>query len=721
MSDQPQCLCIPFEVFNLLPPPPFIQHIVLHSYLQQMEALMVSAFSGAMGSLLAKLGALLEKDFKLAKDAKKEIISLRDEMSSINAFLMKLSAMEEPVDVQLRELRSKVRELAYDMEDCVDIFMHNLGSNKKGLLHGLKMLRARYETATLIKTLKARAVGIGNWYELMTRLPGWPRTVWVDPRIQALYTDAAILQGIDDPKEKLVKLLKEDGACRLKVVSIVGFGGIGKTTLAKQVYTTIQGQYDCTAFVSMSRNPDLAKILSDIIKQFVGWFYSSLDDEKQLIEEFRDCLQDKRYFVVIDDIWTIEEWNIIKCCFVENNRGSRVITTTRIEDTAEACCSSFHGHLRYLRTRGIGCNNLLPYLQKLEELKTLEVVTEGGYFVLDAGMLPSTLWHLIIPVGVVLAGRVGQMRSLRTLCKLPIDLKDAERMKELGELTNLRELVLFRSSYGVEDTCDVLLASLCKLCNLRSLIIRGSLEQDVLSHWLPPPHRLRRLHALECLFSTVPAGWITQLSNLHSLEIQVVSLLSDGIDILARLISLVHLKLHIQEHSPQDSTLVVRHAAFPNLWEFCFRCKTPCLMFEAGTMPRIRSLDIECYEQGARQANSVLDGIEHLGTLEEFKVHIYARESFIPMEFCCGDAMKSHEEKHRKWDRKSLEVAITEAISKHPRSFRVVIETVEWTRKVRIGILRDHVLLAALMFNFLNRDDIGHDYYAPCRDYSEWR
>ncbi|KAK3121935.1 hypothetical protein QOZ80_8BG0663000 [Eleusine coracana subsp. coracana] len=701
MSDQPQCLCIPFEVFNLLPPPPFIQHIVLHSYLQQMEALMVSAFSGAMGSLLAKLGALLEKDFKLAKDAKKEIISLRDEMSSINAFLMKLSAMEEPVDVQLRELRSKVRELAYDMEDCVDIFMHNLGSNKKGLLHGLKMLRARYETATLIKTLKARAVGIGNWYELMTRLPGWPRTVWVDPRIQALYTDAAILQGIDDPKEKLVKLLKEDGACRLKVVSIVGFGGIGKTTLAKQVYTTIQGQYDCTAFVSMSRNPDLAKILSDIIKQFVGWFYSSLDDEKQLIEEFRDCLQDKRYFVVIDDIWTIEEWNIIKCCFVENNREENFITIINdqhstkgplevrrlslhvrnssesnnvLQSMALTQARSFNlwGHAQWLPSS----LRKFHFLRKLEELKTLEVVTEGGYFVLDAGMLPSTLWHLIIPVGVVLAGRVGQMRSLRTLCKLPIDLKDAERMKELGELTNLRELVLFRSSYGVEDTCDVLLASLCKLCNLRSLIIRGSLEQDVLSHWLPPPHRLRRLHALECLFSTVPAGWITQLSNLHSLEIQVVSLLSDGIDILARLISLVHLKLHIQEHSPQDSTLVVRHAAFPNLWEFCFRCKTPCLMFEAGTMPRIRSLDIECYEQGARQANSVLDGIEHLGTLEEFKVHIYARESFIPMEFCCGDAMKSHEEKHRKWDRKSLEVAITEAISKHPRSFRVVIETV---------------------------------------------
>lgn len=200
---------------------------------------MVSAFSGAMGSLVAKLGALLEKDFKLAKDAKKEIGSLRDEMSSINAFLMKLSAVEEPVDIQLRELRSRVHELAYDMEDCVDIFMHSMG--KRGLLHVLKKLRARYDIAKLVTALKARAAGIGNWYELSIQLPAShtsslqlpiPRAVCVDPRIQALYADAASLQGIDGPKEKLVELLKEDGAYQLKAVSIVGLGGIGKTTLA---------------------------------------------------------------------------------------------------------------------------------------------------------------------------------------------------------------------------------------------------------------------------------------------------------------------------------------------------------------------------------------------------------------------------------------------------------------------------------------------------------
>lgn len=93
-------------------------------------------------------------------------------------------------------------------------------------------------------------------------------------------------------------------------------------------------------------------------------------------------------------------------------------------------------------------------------------------------------------------------------------------------------------------------------------------------------------------------------------------------------------------------------------------------------MPRIRSLAIECYAQGARQADSVFDGIEYLGSLEEFNVDIYERGGFISMTAECNYVEKPDVEKHRKWDRESLEAALKEVINKHPGSFRVAIRTV---------------------------------------------
>ncbi|TVU06729.1 hypothetical protein EJB05_49957 [Eragrostis curvula] len=57
-------------------------------------------------------------------------------------------------------------------------------------------------------------------------------------------------------------------------------------------------------------------------------------DERQLIDELRGYLENKRYFIVIDDVWETKSWETIKLALDENNNGSRLIKTTRHSDVA---------------------------------------------------------------------------------------------------------------------------------------------------------------------------------------------------------------------------------------------------------------------------------------------------------------------------------------------------------------------------------------------------
>ena len=44
-----------------------------------------------------------------------------------------------------------------------------------------------------------------------------------------------------------------------------------------------------------------------------------------------------RYLIVVDDVWTVATWDAIKYKLPENNQGSRIIVTTRIDTVAAAC------------------------------------------------------------------------------------------------------------------------------------------------------------------------------------------------------------------------------------------------------------------------------------------------------------------------------------------------------------------------------------------------
>jgi thymidylate kinase len=94
--------------------------------------------------------------------------------------------------------------------------------------------------------------------------------------------------------EKLGEWLTGDAERTLRVVSIVGLGGVGKTTLAKELYRRIDSQFECRAFARTSQKPDMRDLLSSILLQVRPERPPDASESCNLIDTIRAHLQHKK-------------------------------------------------------------------------------------------------------------------------------------------------------------------------------------------------------------------------------------------------------------------------------------------------------------------------------------------------------------------------------------------------------------------------------------------
>ncbi|CAN6363494.1 unnamed protein product [Urochloa humidicola] len=307
--------------------------------------------TGALPSVIIKLGELLVGEYNLQKGVKGEIRFLQAELESMKGALEKVSnTPADQVDIQDKIWAKDLRELSYDIEDNIDTFMVRGEGKKQVELHGLKKFvdrsvslfrkaKIRHGIATEIKDIKIRVEEVAKRHDRYKIHSDVTKPVWIDPRLLSQYTEVRELVGIEEAREELIRILEEENKVPKqqhgKIVSIVGFGGLGKTTLANAVYERTRAQFDCCAFVSVSQSPDLKKLFMGLLSDLGKNTNEGTVDEERLIRVLKEFLQKKRYFVVIDDVWDISVWKMIRCALPDNDVGYTIITTTRKSDVAE--------------------------------------------------------------------------------------------------------------------------------------------------------------------------------------------------------------------------------------------------------------------------------------------------------------------------------------------------------------------------------------------------
>jgi predicted AAA+ superfamily ATPase len=132
------------------------------------------------------------------------------------------------------------------------------------------------------------------------------------------------------------------------VISVWGMGGLGKTTLVKEVYESqeLSDLFEKRACVTIMRPFVLDEVLKSLDMQLCQESSNEKNNRskpKPSTEELGELTKRKRCLIVLDDLSSVVEWGMIIQSLPKMENASRIVITTREENIAKHCSEKQEG------------------------------------------------------------------------------------------------------------------------------------------------------------------------------------------------------------------------------------------------------------------------------------------------------------------------------------------------------------------------------------------
>lgn len=302
---------------------------------------------------LQTIHGLLVQEAKFYSGVRSEVEAIQLELQRMRSFLKDTDSKQE-TDERVRNWVAEVREAAYDIEDNVLVFVDSTRSRDSGNVFKkmgcfFKKTVTVYRVGSQISNIRSRISGLRTSLQAYGIEPivdpstegsaGFKSSRFLDLRRSYSHAVEEDFVGLEGDIKMLVDHLIDEQKDR--VVSIYGMGGLGKTTIARKVYThsDVRRHFSMFAWSCISQKWDKKDVLLEILIKLIpekrGEILGMRDEE--LVKELHDVQLKKKCLVVLDDIWSGEAWEKLRPAFpsTRTGGGSKILLTTRNKEVPD--------------------------------------------------------------------------------------------------------------------------------------------------------------------------------------------------------------------------------------------------------------------------------------------------------------------------------------------------------------------------------------------------